>query len=113
MGFRFSRRIKIAPGIRLNLSKSGVSTSLGRRGAWVTLGSKGTRTTIGIPGTGISYTETSGSHRARQSSVQSESQPEFNLAAWQAERREIRRRMLWTIAVVAIVAATITYFHSH
>ena len=38
MGFRFSRRIKVAPGIRLNVSKSGVSTSVGRKGAWLTFG---------------------------------------------------------------------------
>lgn len=58
MGFRFNRRIKIGPGIRLNVSKSGVSTSVGRRGAWFTFGGKVTRSTVGIPGTGVSYTET-------------------------------------------------------
>ena len=57
MGFRFFRRTKIAPGVRLNLSKSGVNTSVGRRGAWFTIGPRGTRETVGIPGTGISYTE--------------------------------------------------------
>ena len=57
MGFRFQRRIKIAPGISLNLSKSGVSTSIGPRGAKVTLGHGKVRTTIGVPGTGLSYTE--------------------------------------------------------
>jgi hypothetical protein len=57
MGFRFLRRIKIAPGLRVNLSRSGVSASVGRRGAWFTIGPRGTREAIGIPGTGISYTE--------------------------------------------------------
>ena len=57
MGLRFSRHLKIIPGIRLNLSKSGVSTSVGRRGAWITFGPKDTRSTIGLPGTGLSYTE--------------------------------------------------------
>ena len=57
MGLRFQRRLKIFPGVRLNFSKSGISTSIGTKGAWVTFGKKGTRTTIGIPGSGISYTE--------------------------------------------------------
>jgi len=57
MGFSFRRSIKIAPGVRLNFSKSGVSTSLGTRGARVTLGHGKVRKTIGIPGTGVSYTE--------------------------------------------------------
>lgn len=55
MGFRFRRTIKIAPGVRLNFSKSGVSTSIGGRGATVNYSKRGTRTTVSIPGTGISY----------------------------------------------------------
>ena len=56
MGFRFYRRVRIVPGVRLNLSKSGVSASLGGRGAWFTFGPKGTRSTVGLPGTGLYYT---------------------------------------------------------
>lgn len=50
---RFRRRIRIAPGLRLNLSGSGVSMSAGPRGASVTLGSKGVWGNVGIPGTGL------------------------------------------------------------
>ncbi|MCM3745109.1 DUF4236 domain-containing protein [Sporosarcina luteola] len=57
MGFRFQKRVKIAPGVRLNISKSGVSTSIGRRGASVTVGKRGVRANVGIPGTGLSYSE--------------------------------------------------------
>ena len=56
MGWRFQRRIKILPGVTLNVGKNGVSTSIGTRGAHVTVGENGVRTTVGIPGTGISYT---------------------------------------------------------
>ena len=59
MGFRFRRTVRLFPGFRLNLSKSGVSASVGTRGAWFTFGRNGTRTTVGLPGTGISYTTTS------------------------------------------------------
>ena len=57
MGFRFRRSVRLFPGLRLNVSRSGVSASIGRRGAWFTLGPRGTRATIGSPGTGLSYTE--------------------------------------------------------
>ena len=68
MAFRLFRRIKIAPGITLNLSKSGLSASAGVRGARVTLGPRGVRRTVGIPGTGISYTDSSStSSRPRRS----------------------------------------------
>jgi len=56
MGFRFWRRIRIAPGVTLNLSKAGGSLSFGVRGAHFTVGSRGKRVTAGIPGTGLFYT---------------------------------------------------------
>ena len=63
MGFRFSRRVRLIPGIRLNFSKSGTSVSVGGRGGWVTMGRRGVRTTVGLPGTGISYSESAPWHR--------------------------------------------------
>lgn len=59
MGWRFQKRVKIAPGVTLNVSKSGPSVSFGTRGARFSIGRKGARETVGIPGTGISYTKTS------------------------------------------------------
>lgn len=55
MAFRFRHRIKIFPGVHLNLSARGLSLSLGPRGASVTLGSRGTYANLGIPGSGLSY----------------------------------------------------------
>jgi Protein of unknown function (DUF4236) len=65
MGFRFSKRIKIAPGVQLNLSKSGVGMSVGVPGLRVSKGVKGTRLTAGIPGTGISYTKQLGKKKRK------------------------------------------------
>lgn len=65
MAFRFQKRIKVAPGIRLNLSKSGVSASAGVSGATVNIGAKGVRGTAGIPGTGLSWSKQSGWADAR------------------------------------------------
>jgi len=65
VGFRFFRRMKIAPGLRLNFSKTGISPSFGVRGARVTLGRQGVRKTVGIPGTGLFYTEVGSSKLGR------------------------------------------------
>jgi Protein of unknown function (DUF4236) len=55
-GFRFRKTIGVLPGVRINLSKSRVSTSFGGRGATVNVGADGRRTvSLGIPGTGMSY----------------------------------------------------------
>lgn len=57
MGLRFRRSLKLAPGVRLNLSKSGLGVSVGVRGASVSVGPRGAYANVGIPGTGISYRE--------------------------------------------------------
>ena len=54
---RFQKRIKIIPGVTINLSRKGVSTSVGTTGARVTYGHGQKRTTIGVPGTGISHSQ--------------------------------------------------------
>lgn len=60
MAFRFFRRMRIAPGLTLNLSKRGASVSMGPRGAKYTVGTSGRRVTAGIPGTGLFYTQQAG-----------------------------------------------------
>lgn len=56
MGFKFRKSLKIAPGVKLNIGKKGISSlSVGVKGARVNVGKKGTRTTVSAPGTGLSY----------------------------------------------------------
>lgn len=58
MGFlRFRRSIKLVPGVRINVSKSGISTSIGKPGATINFRRGRVTTTVGLPGTGLSYTE--------------------------------------------------------
>lgn len=72
MGIRFRRSVKLAPGIRMNFSGSGMSWTLGPRGASVGIGKRGTYLNTGIPGTGFYARERigapSGVSRARTSS---------------------------------------------
>ena len=71
MSLRFFRRVRIIPGLRVNLSKSGASVSIGCRGAWYTIGPRGRRVSVGLPGTGLFWTETAKSPPARASWVAS------------------------------------------
>ncbi|MFQ5511984.1 MAG: DUF4236 domain-containing protein [Candidatus Krumholzibacteriia bacterium] len=65
MAFRFWRRIKLVPGVTLNLSKSGGSLSFGPRGSKFTVGPRGRRASFGIPGSGLFYTQRVGGKKAR------------------------------------------------
>lgn len=76
MGLYFRKRIKILPGLHMNVSKSGTSCSIGARGVKVNFGKRGTYVTTGIPGTGIySRTKVSGnnmsSHKTQSNNIDS------------------------------------------
>lgn len=56
MGFRFQRRIRLVPGVRLNLSKSGIGGSVGRTGLRLGVDARRRKYfSAGLPGTGLSY----------------------------------------------------------
>ena len=57
MAFRFRKSVKLFPGVRINLSKSGPSLSVGGRGHTLNVSKRGTRATVGIPGTGLSISK--------------------------------------------------------
>ena len=84
MRLRLWRRFSIAPGLRLNVSKRGVSASVGRRGTWLTTGPRGKRATLGLPGSGLFLTQ------------------QWRPAAPQA--RSTRAVLFWLAVLVALVA---------
>ncbi|WP_026914884.1 DUF4236 domain-containing protein [Christiangramia portivictoriae] len=50
---RYRNRIKLAPGLNINLSRSGISATVGPRGANINIGKSGSYLNTGIPGTGL------------------------------------------------------------
>ena len=74
MGFRFNKRIKIAPGIKVNIGLGGVSASLGGRGASVNIGKRGVYANAGLPGSGLSYRTKIGGNAARRNQQRQEKQ---------------------------------------
>ena len=86
MAFRFRKSFKIAPGIRVNIGKKGLSSiGMGPRGASVSMGRQGTHANVGISGTGISFRhrlDGSGNTREEQRLLRAEEKLE------EAERRQ-------------------------
>lgn len=96
MGFRFRKSFKIAPGVRLNMSKSGIGMSAGVRGARVGFNSRGSYTSVGIPGTGIystSYSKTGRKPRNSTTQVTSTNQSSGG-----------GKLLLWIIAIIIGIA---------
>jgi len=99
--FRFYRRLRIFPGLSVNLSKSGPSLTVGVRGAHLTMGPRGVRRTVGIPGTGIYYT----SHSGYQSGIHS-AHVETPISPEQQQRAHSIGGCL-ALAVIVVIALVI------
>lgn len=68
MGMRFRRSISLGPGVRFNLSKTGIGISAGVKGARYSIHSSGRKTTTArIPGTGVYYMKQTGGHGSKAS----------------------------------------------
>ncbi len=56
MSLRFRRSVRIAPGVKLNFTKTGLGLTAGTRGAHYSVNTSGAITrSVGIPGTGLYY----------------------------------------------------------
>ena len=73
MSLRFRKSFKLAPGLRLNLSKSGFGLSVGPRGASMSFGPNGTYRNVSLPG-GFSFRDRVGRPTQHRPSCGSESQ---------------------------------------
>lgn len=99
---RLFRRIRIAPGLALNVTKAGPSLSLGVHGAHVTIGRSGVRRTASLPGTGLFYTSTDGRHSgAHTSRAFHEAAPA--LTGWRRVARALAETvLLFFLAMLAV-----------
>ena len=76
VGFRFRKSIKVAPGVRFTVSKSGFGASFGKPGARYSVHSSGRRTkSLGIPGTGVSWVETTSGGKRKRTPVPTDVPP--------------------------------------
>ena len=95
MGFlRFRRRIKILPGIRLNIGKNSTSISVGPRGAHYTIGTAGSRVSVGLPGTGLSYSQIhkhNGQEAIAIPTVPEPGELPIPTAEWFAEQKQVQK----------------------
>lgn len=111
MGWSFRKSIKVAPGVRINFSKSGVSTSIGGRG--FTYNTRG-RITASVPGTGIRFTQHLNSQRTSRpiSSVVAGSS-RIDPASAGLSKREQATRDFVVMVQARTSTALLQYFISH
>lgn len=83
MAIRFRKTKNIVPGVRLNVTKRGISANIGPRGTSINVGKKGIFGNVGIPGTGLSVRKKlSGNGKAQADSKNVITDTEVNAIPW-------------------------------
>lgn len=76
MAFKFRRTLKIAPGLRLNLTHRGVSARVGPKGAGYTVNANGQQhISAGVPGSGIHVSKQVAPARTRKKRTAEREEP--------------------------------------
>lgn len=78
MAMRFRKSLKLAPGLRLNISKKGASVRVGPKNAGYTAGTSGQRVSASIPGTGVSFSSKVGKRKSDNQNTNS------SMSSWAA-----------------------------
>lgn len=105
MGFNYRKSIKVMPGVRMTMSKSGVSASVGGRGARITKSTTGRTTkTVGIPGTGLRHISSSSSGTKSRSVSAATSQPKPSRFAPKGEKLLFKALVADDVAAMESVA---------
>jgi Protein of unknown function (DUF4236) len=113
MHIRFRKSIKVLPGVKVNISRHGISTSVGPRGAHLTFNRFGVRQSVGLPGTGLSEVgylvkdKPSNSGRAKQSSVDA---AEVHHLIHHGEGMGCELEGFGCLIVILLIAAVAAYF---
>ena len=95
MGLRLRCRVRLAPDLRVNVSRSSISWSVGGEGLWLTSGPRGRRATVGWPGTGLFLTQ------------------QFRDGAAPHQGRSLGWIIFWLAALIAIAVFCLVAAHAH
>ena len=90
MATRYRKRVKVASGVYMDISKNGINTSAGVRGASMTFGKNGIYINTGVPGTGF-YTRQRGGGA---------SMPHISYSAQQVNMPKIHAKGTYTFTAV-------------
>ena len=121
MGFKFRRSVKIAPGVKINLSNKGAGVSVGGKGARVSVVQSGTRFTSSIPGTGLSYEKRlSNKNNKKKSSTETQHHSQvqhtlqsttYEVNTFQSKDNKINsgaRKLMKPFFIISIIASVIS-----
>lgn len=116
MPVRFRRTFTLFPGVRVNVSKGGMSITVGRKGFHLNFSKRGVRQTTSLPGSGLSHTSylVKNDDEAKENETEAEERAEQR-AEKKPERRtrqSVRERAAspWGFFAFVLIALFFIYF---
>ena len=109
----YRKRVKLMPGVNINLSKKGASVTVGIRGASVNIGKSGIYQNLGIPGTGIySREKISGndSVKSDQSTLKTkEAKRPVSEKRYKKDYSSVYLSVLYVLVIILVIGIIISY----
>lgn len=96
MPVRIRKSFNLFPGVKVNMSKGGMSISVGRKGFHLNFSKRGVRQTVGLPGSGISESSYLFKNKADEDKKEKEMEQEER-ASEEAEEKPKRQRARRTV----------------
>jgi len=118
MPIRIRKSFSLFPGVKVNMSKGGVSVTVGRKGFHLNFSKRGVRQTVGLPGSGISESsyvfknkdedkKEAESEKEAQSSEEDEAKPKHSRS-----KRTVKEQVSspWGFFFFVLIALFFIYF---
>ena len=114
MPIRFRKSFNLFPGVKVNMSKGGMSISVGRKGFHLNFSKRGVRQTVGLPGSGISESSYIFKNKADEDKKENETEKEEPSSnpkrKHTTERARERVSSPWGFFAFMLVALFFIYF---
>lgn len=91
MPIRIRKSWNLFPGVKVNMSKGGMSVSVGRKGFHLNFSKRGVRQTVGLPGSGISESSYVFKNKEEENSKEHRSEKDEESSADDDEKPKHRR----------------------
>jgi uncharacterized protein DUF4236 len=115
MPIRIRKSFNLFPGVKVNMSKGGMSISVGKRGFHLNFSKRGVRQTVGLPGSGVS--ESSYLFKNKEDENKKESAAEKEEGVEEKPKRKNTRRTVrentsspWGFFAFVLIALFFIYF---
>jgi hypothetical protein len=114
MPIRIRKSFNLFPGVKVNMSKGGMSISVGRKGFHLNFSKRGVRQTVGLPGSGIS--ESSYIFKNKEDEDKKENETEKEVPPSNPKRRRMSEKVReqgsspWGFFAFILVALFFIYF---